>query len=603
MNNAPNMRWKTESKPLGVIQRFRLSFAVALVLTILIGYQEWLSTRHVSNLYLETIRTTDVLRTLEDLIWSANTVEAEQQRYFVTRNPKHLRLAQAESEKLAPILEKVGQLADHYPWESEFVQRLEAAVKARLNDVGRPINSSRSAHYSSVLNNAVHDFEEAERQMLKASHDGSAAAVTRSSQFVFTGIFFTLLVDCLSWFIADQELVRRTRAEEELQRAHDELEAVLGGIDVGVIAQSITGEILYANTTMAKLLGAPSPVALKGKLRGEVASSYEVRLAEGSTQEQAPTEIAIRTHRPTEGSLTVGSGPARKTVLQRAIPVLRSDGAVSMVISLFRDITEQKKIEEMLEEQQARAHASSKLSALGEMAGGIAHEINNPLAIIQGQATQLKEMVESHKWEREWMEEAAASIEKTSRRIAKIVKGLRAFARDGSADPFQPTPVKALVEETLDFCRERFKHHAVALLVDPIDPDLTMECRSVQISQVLLNLLNNAYDAVENRPERWIRIQVRDAGSFVEIAVVDSGPGIPLSLQEKLMRPFFTTKEIGKGTGVGLSISRGIVESHGGTLQYDAGPPNTRFVALLPKEQVASAKEQTASAAEVMKSV
>lgn len=586
MNNS-FMDWKNRTKPLGAHERFRLSFVVALFLMVLIGYQEWKSTREVSRLYHETIRATDVLRTLENLIWSANAIEADQQRYFVTRNRDFLNRARRESEKLRPILEQVRKLANQYQWERDFVARIDRIVTERIENTISPSDSIDSARLSERFNSVVHEFEEEERKVLKATQDGSAIAVGRSGQFVLSGVGFTLLIGFFSWFIADKELHRRKKAEEELKRAHDELEAILGGLDVGVFAMDVNGEILYANNMMAKLLNATNPHVLIGANRREVLKRFDVTTEDGTplNADSAPSSHAAATRAPAEKLLRFRGPDEMRWVWQRAIPVFHSDGAVSMTISLFRDVTEQRKMEDLLREQQARALASSKLSALGEMAGGIAHEINNPLAIIQGQATQLKEMMENRQWEKEWMTEAAFSIEKTSKRIAKIVKGLRAFARDGSADPFRPTNLKGIIEETLDFCRERFKHHSVALHVDPIDPNLSIECRSVQISQVLLNLLNNAYDAVEELPERWIRIETRDAGETIEIAVTDSGTGIPLPFREKLMRPFFTTKEIGKGTGMGLSISRGIVESHGGTLIYDEHHPHTRFLASLPKTQ------------------
>jgi len=98
-----------------------------------------------------------------------------------------------------------------------------------------------------------------------------------------------------------------------------------------------------------------------------------------------------------------------------------------------------------------------------------------------------------------------------------------------------------------------------------------------------LNLLNNAVDAVQALPEKWVRLSVFEKGDELEIAITDSGNGIPESLRAKMGQPFFTTKEVGQGTGLGLSISRGIVEAHGGTLQLDTSCAHTRFVVRLPK--------------------
>jgi signal transduction histidine kinase len=107
--------------------------------------------------------------------------------------------------------------------------------------------------------------------------------------------------------------------------------------------------------------------------------------------------------------------------------------------------------------------------------------------------------------------------------------------------------------------------------------------RAVQISQILLNLLGNAYDAVEAAERRHVRITVDADAAQVHIAVTDSGPGIPAELRERIMEPFFTTKDVGRGTGLGLSLSRGLAELHGGDLALDATSVETRFILTLPR--------------------
>jgi C4-dicarboxylate-specific signal transduction histidine kinase len=113
--------------------------------------------------------------------------------------------------------------------------------------------------------------------------------------------------------------------------------------------------------------------------------------------------------------------------------------------------------------------------------------------------------------------------------------------------------------------------------------DFNIKCRPGELAQVLLNLLNNSYDAVQDLPEKWVRVNLDSFGSTIDIRVTDSGPGIPAEISSKLMQSFFTTKEIGKGTGLGLSISKGIVEAHNGNIRIDNNCKNTCFVVTLPK--------------------
>lgn len=246
---------------------------------------------------------------------------------------------------------------------------------------------------------------------------------------------------------------------------------------------------------------------------------------------------------------------------------------------------EKRKIEELnfqLEEQRARAFSSAKFAALGEMAGGIAHEINNPMTVINLNAEQLKYMLKSPE---ERVEAAMAKLEvisKTVSRVAKIIDSMRSFSRQADEDEFQYEYVQRIIDETLSFCSERFKHHHIEMKVEYSEERVAIHCRPVQISQVILNLLNNAFDAIEDLPQKWIHLRVIREEGHVFISVTDSGTGIPLSEQEKIFVPFYTTKAVGKGTGLGLSLSRKIIEDHGAQLRLDTNSKNTSFMIEFP---------------------
>lgn len=249
----------------------------------------------------------------------------------------------------------------------------------------------------------------------------------------------------------------------------------------------------------------------------------------------------------------------------------------------------------LIEAQTQSIAVAAKMSALGEMAGGMAHEINNPMGIIHARASDLMEFAEEKEAvPARMVVETMEKIRNTAARVTKITLGLRKFARETRNDPVVATPVQDIVEDTLSFCTQRLKQNTVELRVAPIEPTLRIGCRPTEISQVLLNLLNNSVDAVQSLPEKWVEVAVRDAGDELEIAVMDSGNGIPESMRARMGQPFFTTKEVGKGTGLGLSISRGIVEAHGGHLVLDTASPHTRFVVTLPK--TAAARQEMAAA-------
>jgi PAS domain S-box-containing protein len=265
-----------------------------------------------------------------------------------------------------------------------------------------------------------------------------------------------------------------------------------------------------------------------------------------------------------------------------AVSSLRSGDEVLILVAV-RDITARKQLEEDLEATRVQAIAAARLSALGMMAGGIAHEINNPLGIIHSMASDLTEMADEGSVTPQTVARKGAAISETTERIARIVKSLRQISREGAGDPLRPTPLPKIVAETLEICRAKFKANSVELFVPRAIPEVSVLCREVQIAQALLNLLQNAFDAVlDQEGERWVRLEVENGDYSVALSVIDNGPGIPAELRSHIGEPFFTTKPVGKGTGLGLSLSKTIAEDHGGNLEYSEDHGRTRFSLVLP---------------------
>lgn len=272
----------------------------------------------------------------------------------------------------------------------------------------------------------------------------------------------------------------------------------------------------------------------------------------------------------------------RYTVVNSTSEIRDEKGNVTGYLQIMEDVTELKEKEKLLAEQEMKIVASSRLASLGEMAAGIAHEINNPLAIINGHAGILKRNLHQKGFgEDSELVKKVEAIETVVQRIAKIIKGLRSFARETDSREDVWIGVDALLEETLSFSRERFRAEGVELITR-IPLDLKIKCHPYQISQVILNLLNNAMDAVQNSKVKNVVIEALPREGGVEISVSDSGPGVPYDLRSRIMQPFFTTKEVGKGVGLGLSISQGIIQGHNGKFYLDEDSARTRFVIWLP---------------------
>ncbi len=237
-----------------------------------------------------------------------------------------------------------------------------------------------------------------------------------------------------------------------------------------------------------------------------------------------------------------------------------------------------------LDAERARSQHAAKMHALGEMATGVAHEINNPLAIISGMTDHIKRQLRKDPTATDQIRQSVDRIQETAFRIARIVKGLQSFSHHAEGESPASLSLRMLVSETIDFAQMRLEAGDITITT-VIDNDGSFLGKPIQLSQVLLNLINNAIDATEGQPKRWIHVMARIVDNHAVIAVTDSGPRIPKLIADKMMQPFFTTKTPGKGTGLGLNISQGIMASMEGRLYYDAQTTHTRFVMEFPLQQ------------------
>jgi len=256
--------------------------------------------------------------------------------------------------------------------------------------------------------------------------------------------------------------------------------------------------------------------------------------------------------------------------------------AVKVIFSQLASVYHRERSIAVLEESYASLTHATKMASLGEMAGGIAHEINNPLQILQAYITRIESYIE---WDepKEHIEETCRRMIATIERISKIIMGLRVFARDGQSDPLIAYSAKKIIDETATLAADKIRTTGIRLKTSLGATDLMVCCRPTEVGQILLNLINNACDAVNDCPEKEVEMVVRRTDNgFCEFSVVDSGKGVVAQNVPKIMQPFFTTKPTGQGTGLGLSISRGIAQGHGGELIYRRINGRTQFSFTIP---------------------
>jgi C4-dicarboxylate-specific signal transduction histidine kinase len=231
-----------------------------------------------------------------------------------------------------------------------------------------------------------------------------------------------------------------------------------------------------------------------------------------------------------------------------------------------------------LDNERSKSVQMSKLASLGEMSAGIAHEINNPLAIISGSLP----MVTKFKDNPEKFTAKINSIKKACFRIEKIVKGLQKFSRSSEGTDHKIESIKDICEEVLILTNAKAKRNTTLVNSSAVE-DFSILCDIVEIEQVIINLVNNAIDAVKNQPEKWVKLNCFTEGEYTLLQVMDSGPGISKEIEQKMFEPFFTTKIVGKGTGLGLSITKGILDQHKAQISLNHSLSNTCFEIRFPK--------------------
>jgi len=238
--------------------------------------------------------------------------------------------------------------------------------------------------------------------------------------------------------------------------------------------------------------------------------------------------------------------------------------AVSGIVINARDTSEAKAAEAEIARQRENLHQREKLAAMGSLLAGVAHELNNPLSIVVGRATMLEEDAAEPT-----ARSSARTIRIAAERCARIVKTFLSMARQRRAQRSE-----VMIDRILDACLDILAYNLRSSGIDVekrVAPHLPVVSGDAdQLHQVFLNLIVNAQQALEQRQApRRLRVTAEADGAGLRVEIADNGPGIPESIRSRIFDPYFTTKPAGSGTGIGLAVSLGIVESHGGSLTVD----------------------------------
>ena len=266
----------------------------------------------------------------------------------------------------------------------------------------------------------------------------------------------------------------------------------------------------------------------------------------------------------------------------RAQVIRNKDGTPSMMYGVNWDRTKEVELDRNLDEERKRSNHNAKLAAIGQLAAGVGHEINNPLAIISGQIFIVEQTLKASESVQVEVNERLKNMKIAITRISNIVKTLRNFARsdDGIKTEFAPYD---LAKEAVNMLKDLYLKEEVNVTLTGDKNTCLISGDKGRIQQVLVNLISNAKDATIGLANRKIEVAISYEKEHVKFAIKDNGCGIPDELKQKIFTPFFTTKEINKGTGIGLSLVSNIVQEHGGRIELDSSVGSgSTFTVLLP---------------------
>ncbi len=350
------------------------------------------------------------------------------------------------------------------------------------------------------------------------------------------------------------EISERKKALEKLQDALSLNQTILEATPIGITIYDNMGQCVVANNAISEIFQENREDFLDQNFRRRVDWNNPL-LSDLAVQ-------ASESAKPKFREFKVKTQAGKELDLENHMVPFTS-GSTTHMMWLASDVTERKAL-------QAQLMQTSKMATLGEMATGVAHELNQPLHIIRMAVGNIKRRIEKGKYDAEYVLGKLGRIDTQTARAASIIDHMRIFGHKSSAAKERIDLVQS-VASVLEMIGEQLKESEVKVVTSlPAHPSPILG-HEVQVEQVLLNLIGNARDAILSNPnsdDKLIKVEIeeKDDDSRTVLSISDSGGGIPENLIDRIFEPFFTTKEVGEGTGLGLSIIYGIIQDMGGEI-------------------------------------
>ena len=396
--------------------------------------------------------------------------------------------------------------------------------------------------------------------------------------------------------VLKQEIGERNRAEENVRESEEKYRSILESMEEGYYELDISGNLKFFNDAFCRIAGYSRDDLMGINYR----KFTEPRNA--NSVFRAFNNVYV-SHKPSkEFKWQIFRKDSEKRYLEASVSLMKSpEGLPNGFQGIIRDVTDRNRAEESLKKAykelkhtQSQLVQSGKLASIGELAAGVAHELNQPLMVIRGNAQLIQRSLSKGILKIDDMHKQIEPIERNTKRMMNIINHLRSFSRQSKAE-YYALDVNNVIEESFLMVGEqlRLRNIEIKKTLDPELPKIKGDTN--QLEQVFLNLITNARDAIAEKSENEkplngntesIEIISKPSDtddSLVEILFKDSGSGIQEKDQTSIFDPFYTTKEVGKGTGLGLSISYGIIRDHNGQIEVaETGPEGTLFKVKLP---------------------
>ena len=398
-------------------------------------------------------------------------------------------------------------------------------------------------------------------------------AIKRYRYWVLSGLLMLLALIAIS-----SSLIRHNIHLRSLkQRLERQNKLILKSVSDGIYGVDTKGNCTFVNNAMQEMTGWKAKDVLDKNLYSLLHHTRKDGTKAG--MEECPMYASFKDQKPHFTSDDIFWKKDNTSIAVEYSSTLMKNGEGNTIggVVVFRDITERKKAQEKTKQHQQQLAHVARLSTLGEIASGIAHELNQPLTAIATNSRACVRMLESGKPNLESCADVMDKVAGQSERAGAVIKNIRHFVHNEPPEK-KAISIQSILDTAIDLLQSEIHRHDIKLRMNIEDPEASVLVPQIQIEQVILNLTRNAIESLEEKPasKRVLTIQTQNKNNDkLEIRISDTGSGLSKKIQEQLFDPFITTKS--QGMGLGLSISQGIIEAHGDRIHVDSSDQGASF--------------------------